>query len=535
MGNMFQGNLIPDSTSNSKVLIVGDGLTASIAVAAVDSLGLDVVHAESGPKSSVLFGGFGDEDSSTDLNLRNRFEQKIGPSHCQTPHSLFSTENGFTAVFKDGSRAEYGAVILATEGELKSAPKDLPEGVILIRPGFPEIKMGTQVCFLLDYEEMTNPSIGKCTIRTAIENKETGGNSYVLLRHAPVRGLEGETLYEEARLCGVKFLRYGHLLPRFEGLPTMNESSFSFRVAVRDTVESGEDFVFEADSVFVGVNLALPKIPTGFKDLLSYEVDERGYLIQNSVHCLTGKSFRKGAYCLGPSTGCMDVAETVSVAKAVTLDAAAWLKSSAVTRCEEKMSVTEQCIRCMTCLRLCPHSAITIMAQPSKSRIKVSQTRCLECGICVAECPRTALDLIGFSEEEFSAFLERLRSDRSTEKIAIFGCHRSAGHAISEISLPGNVFFFPVSCAGRLSESILSSTLTAGVKGVLILGCHHGNCRSKNGTDLSKARIEAISNKLNKVFKGIPYISYKSMAANEASRMLKIVTDFANTITRTSE
>lgn len=535
MVSTLQGDILQDSIPSSTVLVVGDGLTASITVTAAKSLGLDVLKAEFGSKSSVLFNSCGNGDFSTELNIQEQPDPRSAQMRIAAPIRVFSTERGFTAIFKDGRRTEFGAVIIATEGKLKSAPKDLPEGVTVITPGFPGLTMGSCVCFLLDYGEMTDPSIGMSSIRAAIGNKQAGGNSYVLLRHAPVKGLLGETLYEEARLSGVRFLRYGDKLPRFEHLSNTDRSSVNFRVSIWDIVESGDEIVFDTDHVFVGVNLEPTDIPAGFKDLLSLEMDDRGFLIQNNVHCLTGKSFRRGAYCVGPSAGYVDLAETVLTAHAVAADAASWLSLNETPPCEEKMSVTEQCIRCMTCLRLCPYSAITINAEPSKSKIKVSQTRCLECGICVAECPRTALDLVGFSEQEFSSFVESLRANKSIDKVAVFGCHRSAGHAISEVNLPGNVFFPPVSCAGRLSESILSSTLTTGVKGILILGCHHGNCRSNNGTDLSKARIEAISNKLSKVFHKLPSISYKTMAANEASRMLKLVHDFSKAVVGNSE
>ncbi len=55
------------------------------------------------------------------------------------------------------------------------------------------------------------------------------------------------------------------------------------------------------------------------------------------------------------------------------------------------------------------------------------------------------------------------------------------------IELPAGVLFFPVPCAGRVSESILWATLAAGAKGVLAIGCHHGNCASQNGTDWAVA------------------------------------------------
>ncbi|MHB8202406.1 MAG: hydrogenase iron-sulfur subunit [Desulfomonilaceae bacterium] len=529
MFNLHKNHSLSCTVPNQSALVVGNGLTASMVVAAINSVGLDVTHARFGSNSSTLFHSCDNESFITFLDqLIEQLPTVEGPQ--REPTEIVPCENGFLVTFDSGESHEFGSVFLAIEGTLKPASKDLPAEVTTITPDRPTASVVSSVCFLLDYKEITNPSIGAHSIRVALENQVAGGHSFVLLRQTPVKGLLGETLYEAARLAGVRFLRYGTKLPKIERLSTPIESSDRFKVSVADIIESGEEISFDCDCVFVGANPIIERLPDGFRNLLSEETDQQGFLIQDSVHCLTGKSFHKGVYCVGPSSGCVDLFETMMTAACTAVDAAAWLNLANTPQSEEKMSVTEQCIRCLTCIRLCPHSAITLNAEASRSNVKVSTVRCVECGICVAECPRTALDLNSFLEDSFSSLIDRLKTETSEDAIVVFGCYRSAGRAISEINLPGNVIFFPVSCAGRLSESILSATLATRVKGILILGCHHGNCRSNNGTDWARVRLANMSKKLGSLFGKVGVISYKTLAPNESARMLRLINNFSSSV-----
>lgn len=526
--NIPRRDSLNGASPNPSALVIGNGLTASIVVAAINNLGINTTQSELGSKSTGLFRSCDNGSLKVFNDLFDKHKAMPVETLTTPLTQIVVSDNGFRVTFRDRSTREFSCVFVATEAKFKPLPEGLTDGITVYTPGSGSIPTELAVCFLLDLGEITNPSIGMSVMRVALENQLAGGKSFVALRHTPVKGLFGETLYEKARLNGVRFFRYGDELPRIEPVSKADEVHPSFRVSIRDVIEWGEDFSFTADRVFVAVNPVGYDIPDKLKDLLSHETDLQGFLIQDSVHCATGKSFRRGLYCVGPSTGCVDLIATTLAATATAVDVASWQKLiSRPLDSDGKMSVTDQCVRCLTCLRLCPHSAITLNPEPSKSSIKVSESRCVECGICVAECPRTALDLNGFPEESFSSLMSRIKGETPSNIIVVFGCYRSAGHAISEIIMPQNVIFFPVSCAGRLSEPILSASLRAGAKGVLILGCHHGNCRSNNGTDWAASRIQTISSKLSMSFQGRVSISYKTIAANEPARMLKLIMDFS--------
>ena len=98
------------------------------------------------------------------------------------------------------------------------------------------------------------------------------------------------------------------------------------------------------------------------------------------------------------------------------------------------------------------------------------------------------------------------------------------------LNCPAGVLFFPVPSAGRVSESILWATLAAGAKGVLAIGCHHGNCASQNGTDWAVARVQSVVEKLNLPQGFAPRVGYASVASNEPARLSRVVNQFCSTL-----
>ena len=228
MLNLHKNNSLSCNVPNPSALVVGNGLTASIVVAAIKAVGLDVTQAKFGSNASMLFHSCDNESFMTFLELLNKQlpQPEEPPSE---PTEIVPCENGFVVTFDSGQTHEFGAVFLAIEGTLKPLPKDLPAGLSTITPDNSAAPVVESICFLLDYNEITNPSIGEHSIRVALENQIAGRNSFVLLRQAPVKGLLGETLYETARLAGVRFFRYGTELPKIEQLSTPTEFFLPFQ------------------------------------------------------------------------------------------------------------------------------------------------------------------------------------------------------------------------------------------------------------------------------------------------------------------
>ncbi len=531
----LQTENIDYGTQKLSLLVVGKGLTACIVTSAIEALGLCAVNTDDITPYSGLFHSCDQASLQSILEPLSKASFLSRTSLNATPLEIAQNGHGFSVTFDNGLQRTFSCVFLAVD----TLPAPLPEGIPKEAKVFePEIKNslpGQSICFLLDYKEITDPAIGLSAIRTALDNQLAGGESVVILQHTPVKGFFGESLYESARIAGVKFIRFGDHQPKILSVNDSKDAAFRFRIEVKDIIQNGDDIIVECHEIFPAINPISTNVPAAFNKLLSDETDTNGSLIQDSVHCVAGKSFRRGVYCVGPASGCVDLIQTLNAAATNAVDAKFWVEQIVHNMREDIMTVSDQCVRCLTCLRLCPHIAISLKAETSRSSVIVSSSRCLECGICVAECPMTALDLNAFSEGLFIKLLQRLQDEGAGKHVVVFGCYRSAGRAMSVVQLLEEAIFFPVSCAGRLSESILSATVLACARGVLVLGCHHGNCRSNNGTDWAKARVESICGRLNSVLSNSVIVSYQTLAANEPARMVKIVNEFVGSTKQTCD
>ncbi|MBC7315592.1 MAG: 4Fe-4S binding protein [Chloroflexi bacterium] len=61
-----------------------------------------------------------------------------------------------------------------------------------------------------------------------------------------------------------------------------------------------------------------------------------------------------------------------------------------------------QCIRCLTCVRTCPHGAAEMVEREGLVAAYIEARACWGCGICVAHCPVQAISIKG---EEMPSWL----------------------------------------------------------------------------------------------------------------------------------
>jgi len=130
-------------------------------------------------------------------------------------------------------------------------------------------------------------------------------------------------------------------------------------------------------------------------------------------------------------------------------------------------------------------------------------------------------------EADLAAFLDALRLRRDENPLVLYGCQRSGGKLARSVELPASVVAFEVPCAGRVSEAILWATLAAGAGGVLVVGCHHGNCRSDTGTDWAGSHVMTLLETLGRSAGVDASVSYATVAPNEPTRFGRLVKEFA--------
>nr|WP_320012136.1 hydrogenase iron-sulfur subunit [uncultured Desulfobulbus sp.] len=89
----------------------------------------------------------------------------------------------------------------------------------------------------------------------------------------------------------------------------------------------------------------------------------------------------------------------------------------------------------------------------------------------------------------------------TTPKIIAFCCNWCSYAAadlagISRLQYPGSVRIIRVMCSGMVHPEMVLHALDKGAEGVMIIGCHLGECHYINGNEMALARAEVITDTL---------------------------------------
>jgi F420-non-reducing hydrogenase iron-sulfur subunit len=103
---------------------------------------------------------------------------------------------------------------------------------------------------------------------------------------------------------------------------------------------------------------------------------------------------------------------------------------------------------------------------------------------------------------------------------------------ISRCQYPANVRIIRVMCSGMVHPNLVIEALTKGADGVVICGCHPGDCHYQEGNLKAERRAEAITLMLQDF--GIEEERFKLawVSASEGPQFAKLMTEFTEQIKR---
>ncbi len=93
------------------------------------------------------------------------------------------------------------------------------------------------------------------------------------------------------------------------------------------------------------------------------------------------------------------------------------------------------------------------------------------------------------------------------------------------IQYPPNIRIIRVQCSGMVHPNLVIDALTKGADGVLICGCHPGDCHYLEGNLRAKARADAIALMLEDFGLEPERFRLEWVSAAEAPRFAEVVTD----------
>jgi F420-non-reducing hydrogenase iron-sulfur subunit len=103
---------------------------------------------------------------------------------------------------------------------------------------------------------------------------------------------------------------------------------------------------------------------------------------------------------------------------------------------------------------------------------------------------------------------------------------------ISRCQYPANVRIIRVMCSGMVHPNLVIEALTKGADGVVMCGCHPGDCHYQEGNLKAERRAEAITLMLQDF--GIEEERFKLawVSASEGPQFAKLMTEFTEQVKR---
>jgi coenzyme F420-reducing hydrogenase delta subunit/ferredoxin len=101
---------------------------------------------------------------------------------------------------------------------------------------------------------------------------------------------------------------------------------------------------------------------------------------------------------------------------------------------------------------------------------------------------------------------------------------------ISRLKSPANIRAIRVPCSGRVSPEIVMRTFDQGADGVIVLGCHIGECHYTNGNHRTAKRMPVLKSLME--FVGLEPERFRLdwVSASEGERYSRIVTEFSESV-----
>lgn len=100
----------------------------------------------------------------------------------------------------------------------------------------------------------------------------------------------------------------------------------------------------------------------------------------------------------------------------------------------------------------------------------------------------------------------------------------------SRIKYLPNVRVIRVMCSGRVDERLILKALVAGADGVLVCGCHPGDCHYQRGNLSTRRRVTGLHSFLDTVGIGKERLRLEWISASEAPKVAETVSSFTETI-----
>ncbi|MBD3253599.1 MAG: hydrogenase iron-sulfur subunit [Candidatus Lokiarchaeota archaeon] len=101
---------------------------------------------------------------------------------------------------------------------------------------------------------------------------------------------------------------------------------------------------------------------------------------------------------------------------------------------------------------------------------------------------------------------------------------------VSRFQYPPNIRIIRVMCSGRVQPTFILNAFKHGIDGVLVTGCHIGDCHYISGNEHAQVRMEHLKKLLKKIGINEDRFRLHWISASEGKQFAELITDFTDTI-----
>ncbi len=385
------------------------------------------------------------------------------------------------------------------------------------------------VLFLLGCTHNSSPVSQHRAYRAALRLVEDHGLPVlVLLDHFKVADQGLEALSQQARQAGIIFAKVTG------GQPVVETTPDTVTVRFFDEVMNQEMTVKPRLLVIEEV-VQPPDDAPELAKTLEILADSCGFFQGDHVYNLPIYTNRTGILAVGPARGPLSLAEGFQEAREAALHLYELLGAGHVTAALDRVRLDrKKCAICLTCYRVCPHRAISVVNR----RPVFSDLACKVCGLCASECPMDALQIHNYSDRQFQAELQVLAShptraaDAEVPLIVVFGCRNSAQQAARlavnrKLALPPGLELLEVPCAGKVDPDYVMTAFREGADGVMVLACHPESCKSFQGSPRARERVALLQEYLAEAGLEPERLVYGTLAPGTSQEFAHLAQDLA--------
>ncbi|MFX0133605.1 MAG: hydrogenase iron-sulfur subunit [Candidatus Hodarchaeota archaeon] len=344
---------------------------------------------------------------------------------------------------------------------------------------------------------------------------------------------DGEEVYRTVREEGIQFIKYN----KKEDIKILGTDENKTNISVFNSLLN-KDVNFRADRIVLSTPIVPAFDTKEFSKLLRVPLAYNGFFLEAHVKHRPLDFTNDGIYLCGACQSPKSISECIAQAKGAAGRALIPLIKGEV---ESEAIISEVnskiCVGCEICELHCPYGAITVQKDENDDlKAQVNPSLCKGCGICAASCPVEAITMKNFTNEQILSMVQTAKQESSLKDetmIIAFLCnwcsYAGADNAgVSRFQYPTSIRPIRVMCTGRISINHILNAFKAGADGVLIAGCHSGDCHYIDGNLNAERKVNLAKQLLNKIGINERRLRLEWISASEGNKFASVVKDFLN-------